>query len=308
VDNSGSMQSCDGQRLMQASGRHRMLSCTRWQELADDVQKIAEISAALPCARTDFHLLNPRPGFNSFTVGGDATSWDIVPPRGPRVDLAAVGAALKTSPGGGTPLTEAVERCVIMISPHAAELRARGEQVVVIIATDGLPNNSKSFGTAMRVLQTLPVWVVVRLCTDDESVVSYWNALDEQLEEPLEVLDDLVSEAKEVHHVNPWLRYAPGLHHARLFGLQSKLFDAIDETTLLPSQIKEFIELLFDVPMPEPELYKDEFIKAVRAALATVPTVLNPQNMTSQPWLDLNALERALRPTSPKRDGLCAVM
>ena len=36
-------------------------------------------------------------------------------------------------------------------------------------ATDG------DVSEAMKPLQNLPVWVVVRLCTDDDSVVQYWN-------------------------------------------------------------------------------------------------------------------------------------
>merc|ERR1712144_191012 len=124
------------------------------------------------------------------------SAWEGVAPLGPTTDAASLRQSLnKVNPTNTTPLTESIMSVISMISPIAADLRASGQQVAVILATDGHPNNRQSFVQAMQQLQLLPVWVVVRLCTDDDDVVSFWNDLDEQLEAPLEVLDDVRGEA-----------------------------------------------------------------------------------------------------------------
>lgn len=190
LDNSGSMQQGDGKRLVahgREAGSFRSISCSRWQELSADASHLASMSAALD-ARTDFHLLNPSPGFNTASLC--QASWEGVAPLGPLVGLSTLKTMLAgVQPQGTTPLTEAVMNVVSMLEPSAQALRARGEQIAVIIATDGLPNSKETFVQAMQLLQSLPVWVVVRLCTDDESVVSFWNELDAALEAPLEVLE-----------------------------------------------------------------------------------------------------------------------
>ena len=52
-----------------------------------------------------------------------------------------------------------------------------------------------------------------------------------------QVLDDERGEAQEIYAFNPWLTYGPPLHRAREFGLKHRLFDLLDETRLMPSQV-----------------------------------------------------------------------
>ena len=78
-------------------------------------------------------------------------------------------------------------------------LRAEGKQVVVVLATDGVPSNDmgyanssvkNEFVAALQRLQGLPIHLVVRLCTDEEDVGQYWNEVDATVELPLDVLDE----------------------------------------------------------------------------------------------------------------------
>ena len=51
----------------------------------------------------------------------------------------------------------------------------------------------------MRPLQQLPVWVVIRLCTDEDRMVDYWNSVDGEIELNMDVIDDPNGEAREIH-------------------------------------------------------------------------------------------------------------
>lgn len=91
--------------------------------------------------------------------------------------------------------------------------------------------------------------------------------------------------------------------------MPNKLFDALDEQTLLPSQIKAFIESLLGVTnLPEPEIDRGAFVGAVRRALAGAPRVFDPRTGRSQPWIETSRLERALRGGKGGGDHACALM
>ena len=59
-------------------------------------------------------------------------------------------------------------------------LQATGQRVTVIIATDG-ESSDGDIAAAMAPLKDLPVWVVIRLCTDEDKIVDYWNNIDKVL-------------------------------------------------------------------------------------------------------------------------------
>lgn len=300
LDNSGSMSMGDGNRIVvDGAGKRRAVTATRWEELIDSASTIAELSETLG-ARTDFHLLNRSGRFSKFlTVGGDSSAASFVPCSGEKVSASMLRQRIQqVTPNGGTPLTESVMAIVSMLEPVAHQMRARGQQAVVTLMTDGKPNDPRSFAAALQALQALPVWLVVRLFTDDDAVVSYWDELDQSLETGLEVLDDDAGEAAEVTGKNRWLTYGAPLHAARTFGLSNKLFDLLDEATLLPSQAKLFVELLLGCELPEPEIEPQAFDDALRAALASASPVYDPLRKCERAWVDVKQLARSMRKTS----------
>jgi hypothetical protein len=160
----------------------------------------------------------------------------------------------KTRPGGCTPLTQHILDIQMEVSQQASTLRANGQRIAIILATDGLPTSLDGYGghqhqqefvSALRSLEGLPVWIIIRLCTDESSVVEFYNDLDSQLELSIEVLDDFTGEAEEVYKQNPWLTYGLPLQRMRELGFHDRLFDLLDERPLTKSELRDFCCILF---------------------------------------------------------------
>jgi hypothetical protein len=195
------------------------VKCTRFEELAEALRFHAGFAQAA-AAPTEFRFLNAlspvRIGFDPMQ---DTSAHDLFINQ------------LNNYPSGGTPLCRHINEIAYDISQRAEQLRSAGQKACLIIATDG-ESSDGDVASALRPLKDLPVWVVIRLCTNEDNIVDYWNNIDSVLELNMDVLDDHSGEAKEIHKVNPFLIYGEALHRMREFGVSMKEFDLIDEKTL----------------------------------------------------------------------------
>lgn len=150
---------------------------------------------------------------------------------------------LDNSPGGGTPLCSHLEEVTAQLKLIAPQLRANSQKAVIIIATDGEASDG-NISQAMKELHDLPVWVVIRLCTDEPEVDAYWSRIDAELELEMDVLDDLRGEAMEINKHNNWFTYGEPLHRLREWGVQLKEMDLIDEAPLSADQMRAVCALM----------------------------------------------------------------
>jgi len=313
VDNSGSMNAADGQRLVAtaSSSEVKSVSCTRWKEIQETVAYHASMAALLK-APTIFRLLNdPRnPEVQQeFSIGlrGD----DFI-----EEDLREAQRMINTaSPTGVTPLSRHIRQVKEEVESMVPSLQAEGKRVALILATDGLPSDERGgngdhvlqeFTNALRSLEGLPLWIVVRLCTDDESVVNYYNELDNQLELSVEVLDNFTSEAQEMNQANPWINYTLQIHRMRELGFQHRIFDLLDERMLTISELRDYCFLLFGEDnfdgVPEPEVDFKGFLNALDRMMKKEKNQWNPIKKKMKPLVSLKKLSTIYG------DGGCVIM
>lgn len=175
--------------------------------------------------------------------------------------------------------------------------------MVLVVCSDGVPTDEhgytgpdikRQFVHTLRKFQGLAVWIVIRLCTDEDAVVDFWNGLDNELEMSLEVLDDYVAEATEVYQHNPWLNYALPLHRMREYGFHSKLFDLLDERRLTLDEVMDFCRVLFGSEaqrLPDPELDVKDFMSQL-AIINGKAEQWNPITKKVEPWLNMRTLKK----------------
>ena len=163
--------------------------------------------------------------------------------QGDQVGIPILAAVLDGTPSGVTPLCRHVLEVTKQISAIAPELRAAGKKAALIICTDSEASDG-DITAALKPLHDLPVWVVIRLCTDQDDVVKYWNNVDSALELNMDVIDDPMGESREIQRINYWLTYGTPLHRLREFGVTAKEIDMLDEVKLSPEQMHKFCAFL----------------------------------------------------------------
>ena len=291
-----------GTRLVatNASSEVKEFSCTRWKEIQESVQYHASMAALLK-APTIFRFLN-RPNVaaipQEFSIGerGD----DLI-----AEDLREAHRIIKNAmPTGVTPLSQHIRQIKEDVELLAPSLQSQGTRIALILATDGLPSDDRGrsdegvlqeFTNALRSLEGLPLWIVVRLCTDDSQVVDYYNDLDNQLELSIEVLDDFKSEAKEMHGTNPWINYTLQIHRMREMGFQHRIFDLLDERKLTISELRDYCFLLFGDSnfdgVPEPEVDFKGFLAALDRMMKKENKQWDPNRNKLKPLVSLKKLK-----------------
>ena len=249
------------------------------------------------------------------------------------------------------PLARQMKKIQSFLSREASRLKKSNQYVGVVICTQGEPTDAKGktgvdalkdFTESFSSLSNLPVKIIVRLCTDNDVLINFYNTLD--IHEKCDVLDDFWGEVSamfliwkilsaimqrlsppllfcvqsmEVYLHNPWLTYGIGIHRLREACLGTELMDDLDETSLSLDEIHEFCLEFFtgknhDVPLCNPLHDFSEFLSDLRNILKSEKLVWNPVKNKLCPWIDVDKLDKLFRKEAEngrtgKRESYCRV-
>jgi hypothetical protein len=346
VDNSGSMNNVDGNLVVQSKGpsfRVQNVKCTRWEEVTSALLWHAKFSAKMKAPMV-VRLVND-PGAN---IGPQQLG--VVASENVSVDseLNRLHRLLKQShPGGNTPLTVHLKEILESLR-DVDPILLKENWISLVIVTDSLPRDGQGeegqdvnfeFLETLKEFQDYPVWIVIRLSTDEQRVIDFYSSLDKgivilrQLHGEadhatvesinLDVLDDFVSEAYKVTKYNPWLNYGLPLHLTRESGVTYSSFDVINERPLVYAELADFVALLFDRqpfyedaggrlqmmddrPLPNPQTSYYEFRREVHECNERCSEQWDPVKKRMLPWINLKVLDRIYRSGAPVTNATVA--
>jgi von Willebrand factor type A domain len=206
--------------------------CSRWDEISGIAKSIAYLSDASETP-AEFRLLN----LNKEKVVKVGQSNDE------GKSLARAIALLSEAPRADTPICKAVNEVVVKMKAMEDNLRANDQYALVIILTDGESTDGDVIA-ALKQLEGLSVQIVIRVATDDNVVIEYWNKVNVAIDINVLVLDEFDCEASQIEEVNGWLTYGAALHRAREYGVVLPFMDNVDYCQLSQADIKSVVQML----------------------------------------------------------------
>jgi len=177
------------------------------------------------------------------------------------------------------------------------QLKQENQKVVIVIASDGVPNEVDAVYSAMSLLQKLPILLLIRLCTDDERAIHFYKTLELDFQKvDIEILDDFEAEAEEVVTMNPWMNYAMPIQRAREWGFRHPLLATLRERPLTHEELRDFCAMLFGVNdasnLPHPKQAWDLFSHDIEALQERESRQWNPIHKSTRKWIDMMVLAK----------------
>ena len=183
IDNSSGMDSdhCSSKQVKFHPGRGRTTieRCSRWNELQGSMEDQIRLACLMEFSSL-FCLRNGVKGDRKFFVANqNSKSIDD--------DVQRAIKAIQQAPAlGYTPLEKHVQEFTKRVLLLSSILKKQKQKAVCILAVGNLPADGKGFVSEqtkqqflrnLTELGRLPVWIVIRLCTDDKNVADFYHDL-----------------------------------------------------------------------------------------------------------------------------------
>ena len=239
VDNSRNMLRKDRYQLVNCNGAVEISQCSRWEEIKSVVLDMARVSIAASNS-LEIRLLNDD-AQPIVVVGHTDTN--------PMEELARVSALLTSQPQGLIPLCAQLQEVTAQLQDmkNKSIRQTTMTSTSLIIMSNGNATDGDVIALLRPLLESLSVRIMVRLCTDETDVVTYWQDIQTQLTVSnlsITLLGDHITIAAQVAHHNPWLTYGEPLHRLREFGMNVPPLEYLSTRALSEPEMRYVVSML----------------------------------------------------------------
>ena len=173
------------------------------------------------------------------------------------------------------------------------------------IITDGEPDDKTRFEVELkRLASNYNIYLTINLCSDNDSIISYWNDLDKSIGSEIsgmDVIDDMEAEYNEIRAAgNHFFTYSMDLHIARMAGCFNVVADLMDEETLhIHHTIKLVNDLLFNRDRGSSDITnwafdKENYLKRIEEKIRTQNKVYDIRTKSFQPIIHIAQIDRII--------------
>ena len=292
IDNSISMGEPDGKIFKTNDDGiiSSLFGVSRWDEAVQKVLQIATYNINRNMKAT-YYLLNPKARYWKEDI--DYIFIDPERKEETKNNMIFLKNILldKVQIRGSTPLDEITNNLYKELSRnHSLSI---GHSINYNIITDGCPNSRYSFEMSIKKLaKRFPVFLTINLCTEDDSVVGYYNELDITIGTELsgmDVIDDLKSESYEIVNAgNIVVAYSEEIHICRMSGCFSVVADIMDEEAMSVYHTNKLVKEVLDLPEDIPHWTDvNKYIEIVKIHNKEVYDIYSGY---TKPLVDINIL------------------
>lgn len=210
----------------------RIELCSRWEAISSAAKSIAYLADASETP-AEFRLLNLNK--QKVVLVGQSNDGGE--------SLARALALLSEAPRADSPICKAVNEVVTKMKAMEEELRMNEKKALLIILTDGASSDG-DIVAALKQLEDMPIQIIVRVATDDNVVIEYWNDVNTAIDINVLMLEELEHEGAQIEEMNSWLTYGPALQRAREYGVVLPFLDNADYCQLREEDIRSTVQML----------------------------------------------------------------
>eukprot|EP00928_Gymnodinium_smaydae_P091509 TRINITY_DN75225_c0_g1_i1.p1 TRINITY_DN75225_c0_g1~~TRINITY_DN75225_c0_g1_i1.p1 ORF type:complete len:368 (+),score=65.06 TRINITY_DN75225_c0_g1_i1:49-1104(+) len=216
--------------------------------------------------------------------------------------LASVGTVEKAAQtackiDGMTPHGEKTFGKGFMKIQQSALVDHKDQNLLIVLVTDGVSTDKDIIKYHLRSIGAETKYqMVIKLIAPAEESRQFYDELDTNVGEHLDVLDTLENEAKQVKRCqNDFFSYSPHIHFARTRGSGMRLLDKLDEKRLSNDEAMKLVEYLVkesggDLAKP---IDRDprKFCQEVERRITSFENVFDGHTMQLQPPVNITRLK-----------------